>query len=65
MHLDPKARDAVLKFREAYKPKHTIHLGDFIDTKALRVGAAGTQDESEPIRPDMESGLEFLTNLRP
>jgi predicted phosphodiesterase len=65
MHLDPKARDAVIKFRESYKPKHTIHLGDFIDTKALRSGAVGTQDESEPIRPDIESGLEFLTNLRP
>lgn len=65
MHIDEAAAKAVCKFRDSYKPKHVIHLGDFLDTAALRSGAKGSEDESEPIRPDMQSGLEFLTKLRP
>lgn len=64
-YADPAALDAVLKFRDRFKPKHVVHLGDFLDTKALRGGAKGTADESAPIREDMNSGLELLTKLRP
>ena len=40
-----------------------IHLGDWADTTAFRGGARGTQDEAEPVRPDIESGLLFLEEI--
>lgn len=64
-HIDPKARSAILNFKDAWKPHKTIHLGDFVDTAAFRAGAKGTSDESEPISPDFEAGLGFLKDLRP
>lgn len=65
VHADPVALDAVLRFRESYKPHVVIHLGDFIDSAAFRAGAKGTGDESEPIEPDVDEGLNFLAKLRP
>jgi len=65
MHADRKALAAVLKFRETFKPDTCIHLGDFCDTTAFRSGAKGCADESEPIQPDVDGGLEFLEKLRP
>jgi len=62
---DPAAIAAVLRFRDAWKPDTTVHLGDAIDTAALRSGAKGTSDESEPILPDLDDGLEFIEQLRP
>lgn len=59
------ALEAVLRFKRAFKPKHTAHIGDFIDTSCLRTGAPGTQDEYDPIRPDLSSGLNFLEQLQP
>lgn len=63
--IDPNARAAVLKFRDAWKPQTTVHLGDFVDTAAFRSGAKGTNDEDEPVRPDFDAGLDFLKDLRP
>ena len=63
--IDKKARDAVLKFKDEYKPDFVAHLGDAFDTTALRSGAPGTKDEAEPIAPDISSGLEFLSALQP
>lgn len=65
IHADPKAINAVLRFREAFKPDACIHLGDFCDTTAFRSGAKGTNDEAEPIQPDVDGGLEFLDALAP
>lgn len=62
---DPNALAAVLRFKAAYKPDFTAHLGDFLDTAAFRSGARGTEDESEPIQPDLVSGLVFLDKLAP
>ena len=62
---DPKALAAVLKFKASFKPDITIHLGDAIDVTALRSGAAGSQDESRPLEPDVDGGIEFLEALRP
>ena len=64
-HINPIAEAAVLKFRESFKPHTIAHLGDFCDTAALRRGATGSSDESEPIGPDIEAGLAFLRKLRP
>ena len=63
--ISKDASEAVLKMRERLKPHAVIHLGDFIDTAAFRAGAKGTSDESEPIGPDIDSGLRFLDALRP
>lgn len=63
--IDPNAEAAVLRFREAWKPDTCVHLGDFVDTAAFRSGAKGTSDESEPISPDFQAGLDFLKDLRP
>lgn len=64
LHIDPVAREAVLKFIADYKPAARVHLGDFCDTAALRSGCAGSSDESEPIDPDITSGLEFLAAMK-
>jgi len=63
--IDHLAADAVIKFRDALKPDTVVHLGDFIDTAAFRSGAQGSEDESTPVRPDIDSGLTFLKALRP
>lgn len=62
---DPKALDAVLRFRDKWKPDCVIHLGDAFDTTAFRSGAKGTSDESEPVRPDLDAGIQFLKSYRP
>lgn len=51
---------AALRFKESFKPNRVVHLGDHIDTGALRTGAKGTPDEGEPIRPDLRQGVTFL-----
>ena len=63
--IDPTAADAVLRFRDRWKPATVAHLGDFVDTAAFRSGATGSSDESEPIGPDIDAGLAFLGLLRP
>jgi predicted phosphodiesterase len=62
-YADPTALDAVLRARDAWKPEEVIHLGDWADTAAMRKGAAGTSDESEPVRPDIDGGLQFLKDI--
>lgn len=57
--------DAVLEFQRRWQPDTTVHLGDLIDTAALRAGAKGSNDESEPLLPDLDAGLDFLEQLRP
>ena len=56
---------AVLLFKEAFKPHHVGHLGDAYDTRALRSGAKGTNDESAPIGYDIVAGQEFLYAYEP
>lgn len=65
IHADPIALAAVLKFRNEFKPDVCIHLGDAVDATALRSGAKGTNDESAPIAPDVDGGLDFIQKLRP
>lgn len=62
-HADPVAIDAVLRFRESYNPHAVIHLGDFTDMTAFRSGAKGTADQSAPVDPDVDAGLDFLEKL--
>jgi predicted phosphodiesterase len=62
---DPSALDAVLRFQERWRPDTTLHLGDAVDLPAFRSGAAGTSDQSRPVKPDFASGVQFIKDLRP
>ena len=63
VHIDPAYRKATLEFRERWKPQTVFHLGDWCDTTALRAGAKNNADSSEPIRPDIDVGLQYLREL--
>jgi len=66
MFIDPQARDAALTFKERWKPKTTLHLGDFFDLAALRSGAGPTsEDSAKSISEDVSEGIDFLQELRP
>ena len=65
IHADPAALEAVVRFRQSFQPHTVVHLGDFVDTTAFRSGAKGTADEGSPVDADIDSGLEFLSRLRP
>jgi hypothetical protein len=62
---DRTALDAVLKFKDGFKPSKTIHLGDAFDTAAFRSGAKGGADEVESVEDDMMAGCSFIDKLRP
>jgi predicted phosphodiesterase len=64
-HIDRKAFNAILRFKRDFKPRHVIHLGDFVDAAALRSGAKGTGDEVKPLGLDMNAGLMQLKELEP
>ena len=66
--IDPEARAAVLRFRSAWKPQTTIHLGDFIDLSAFRAGAIRDTNEADhaaDVAGDLMAGIEFLHELEP
>jgi predicted phosphodiesterase len=64
-YVDKEAWDAVLKFKAAFKPTTTLHLGDFVDLTALMSNGAGSGHEGEEITPDVDTGLTHLRELRP
>lgn len=65
---DPRALDAMLRLREAWKPDFVIHMGDAIDARALRAGArrdADSTDYAASLSDDLLQGLSFLRELKP
>lgn len=65
---DPRALDAMLRLREAWKPDFVLHLGDAIDVRNMRAGAR--RDPTDPdygasISDDLMQGLAFLRELKP
>jgi hypothetical protein len=60
-----QAQDAVMGFRERYKPHVAIDLGDVHDFTAFRSGAKGTPDESASIELDYGAGVDWLKRYRP
>jgi predicted phosphodiesterase len=67
-YLDPEAREAVLAFKERWKPHTTLHLGDFIDLAAMRSGAMSnpsSTDRARNVAHDVHEGVQFLQELRP
>ena len=68
IEIDPEARAAVLRFRSAWKPHTTLHLGDFIDLSAFRAGAvrdSNDADHASDVAGDLMAGIEFLHELEP
>jgi predicted phosphodiesterase len=63
-YADKDALAASLDFKKRWKPEITIHLGDAIDCTAFMGSKVNSGDGGE-IEPDMESGLEYLKQLRP
>lgn len=65
---DPRALDAILRLRDAWRPHFVAHLGDAIDARALRAGARRDSDSSDhaaSLMDDLLQGLSFLRELRP
>jgi predicted phosphodiesterase len=65
---DPRALDAMLRLREAWKPDFVLHLGDAIDARALRSGARKDSDSADhgaDLADDLMQGLAFLRELKP
>lgn len=64
-YADPDSLAEVIRFKSAWKPDVTFHLGDALDFTALRSGAKGTKDESESLEKDFEAGTSFLEQYEP
>lgn len=65
---DPRALDAILRLREAWKPDFVLHMGDAIDVRNMRAGAR--RDPTDPdygasMTDDLLQGLAFLRELKP
>lgn len=67
-HIDPEARDAVLRFAELWKPKTRLHLGDLTDLTALRSGAikdSNTSDHASDVDSDVGAAKSLIAEYRP
>lgn len=65
---NPKALDAVLRFKRRYKPDAVIHLGDAYDLASLRAGAMGNSNDSDSVddyMADIDAGAKFIGQLEP
>lgn len=62
--LDPDAWAAAMRFKEVFKPKHRIHLGDLWDFANIRVGAS-QGDEAENVEEDMDAGEAIINQFQP
>lgn len=64
--INDSAADAALRFKKAYDPDTTMHLGDFLDLAALRGGGqVSGADSAESISEDFNAGVNFLRELDP
>ena len=63
--IDPKAFEAVQKFKRIFKPERRIHLGDICDYAAFRTGAHGTRDEAQALGPDIAAGARLIREYEP
>ena len=66
--IDADAMNAVLTFRDRFKPDTVIHLGDFVDMTAARSGAirdTNSSDHARIVADDLCAGIGFLQELAP
>ena len=64
-HIDPTAWQAVLTFKERFKPNLTLHLGDAIDMTGLMAHGQGSGSKGDDLSPDIDTGLMHLRELKP
>lgn len=64
-YADKDSLDEVIRFKQAWKPHTTIHLGDALDFTALRGGAKGSKDEAAKLELDFDAGTNFIERLEP
>lgn len=64
-YADPASLNEVIRFKKAWNPHVTLHLGDALDFTAFRAGAKGTKDEAAKIELDFAAGTRFLERLEP
>lgn len=62
--VDKSATKKLIEFCDSWKPKHRIHLGDWIDLAPLRKGASA-EEKAFGIEDDFNQGMEFLDLYRP
>ena len=63
-HLaDEDACNAVLEFKDRWKPDTVIHLGDFIDLSPLMGNGRHADEDATSIAADFIQGVQFLTKL--
>lgn len=62
--IDPAARDAAMRFRDAFKPDVRIDGGDVFDFRALRRGA-DDHERAEAIAADVAAGESWLRDYEP
>lgn len=62
--IDPDARDAALRFRDAFQPEVRIDGGDVFDFRALRKGASDTE-KAEAVADDVAAGEAWLRDYEP
>lgn len=66
-HGDKCDKNAVRVFHEFtkfWKPTIRVHIGDCFNFAAFRKNASD-QEKREPIRDDVDAGIEFITTFRP
>lgn len=62
--IDRRADRAFRSFVGAYRPKIRVHVGDFIDARALRNGAS-EEEKRESMACDFDRAMEFMEWYRP
>jgi len=62
--IDPAARDAAIRFRDAFQPEVRIDGGDVFDFRALRRGASDTE-KAEATKGDVAAGESWLRDYAP
>lgn len=61
----PSALQDVLEFKRRFQPEVRFELGDLVDTRPFRSGAAGSVDEGQRPRDDHAAALRWLRQYEP
>lgn len=64
-YCDKEAFEAMLKFKQHWKPQYVACLGDFTDMTAFMLSSRGVSAEHEPVEPDIDTGLMHLAQMQP
>lgn len=62
--IDCATEKVLFKVIDDWKPDIRIHLGDFLNLDALRIGAS-PEEKRDGLREDIAAGMEFVKRFRP